>query len=192
MPKIKVAAWSELKDREPAYALAANVDLVVIRYGEEVSVLYGRCLHRGALLSDGSIEGENLICGVHGWDYRCDSGISEYNNAESLQKFTAWMDREGDAVFVDEEEIRAWEQEHPQPYQRGEYQGLYADIHGASEEPFNKHIQQLAQYGLTKVGRHGAPGGSHDDSQVLHICCGWIRAGLQALQAQPVGQRGPG
>jgi glutamate synthase domain-containing protein 2 len=108
------------------------------------------------LLSDGSIEGENLICGVHGWDYRCDSGISEYNNAESLQKFTAWLDREGDAVFVDEEEIRAWEQEHPQPYQRGEYQGLYADIHGASEEPFNKHIQQLAQYGLTKVGRHGA------------------------------------
>ena len=156
MPKIKVAAWSELKDREPAYALAANVDLVVIRYGEEVSVLYGRCLHRGALLSDGSMEGENLICGVHGWDYRCDSGISEYNNAESLQKFTAWMDREGDAVFVDEEEIRAWEQEHPQPYQRGEYQGLYADIHGASEEPFNKHIQQLAQYGLTRVGRHGA------------------------------------
>ena len=93
MPKIKVAAWSELKDREPAYALAANVDLVVIRRGEEVSVLYGRCLHRGALLSDGSIEGENLICGVHGWDYRCDSGISEYNNAESLQKFTAWTDR---------------------------------------------------------------------------------------------------
>lgn len=156
MPKIKVAAWSELKDREPAYALAANVDLVVIRRGEEVSVLYGRCLHRGALLSDGSIEGENLICGVHGWDYRCDSGISEYNNAESLQKFTAWTDREDDAVFVDEEEIRAWEQEHPQPYQRDEYQGLYADIHGASEEPFNKHIQQLAQYGLTKVGRHGA------------------------------------
>ena len=156
MPKIKVAAWSELKDREPAYALAANVDLVVIRRGEEVSVLYGRCLHRGALLSDGSIEGENLICGVHGWDYRCDSGISEYNNAESLQKFTAWTDREGDAVFIDEAEIRAWEQEHPQPYERDEYQGLYADIHGASEEPFNKYIQQLAQYGLTKVGRHGA------------------------------------
>ncbi len=156
MSKIKVAAWSELKDREPAYALAANVDLVVIRYGEEVSVLYGRCLHRGALLSDGSIAGENLICGVHGWDYRCDSGISEYNNAESLRKFTAWMDREGDAVFVDEEEIRAWEQEHQQPYERDEYQGLYADIHGASEEPFNKHIQELAQYGLTKVGRHGA------------------------------------
>ena len=57
-----------------AYALVADVDLVVLRYGDEVSVLYGRCLHRGALMSDGRVEGDNLICGVHGWDYRCDTG----------------------------------------------------------------------------------------------------------------------
>ena len=41
----------------PTYALVANVDLVVIRRKDEeqASVLYGRCLHRGALLSDGHI-----------------------------------------------------------------------------------------------------------------------------------------
>ena len=52
MKKAVVADWSSLKDCEPAYALVANVDLVVIRYDEEVSVFYGRCLHRGALLAD--------------------------------------------------------------------------------------------------------------------------------------------
>ena len=150
---VQVAKWSELGDREPAYALVADVDLVVIRYGEAVSVLYGRCLHRGALMSDGRVDGDNLICGLHGWDYRVDSGISAYNNAEALHKFDAWVD--GDAVFVDENEIRAWAETSPQPYARKAYLGLYADVHGTPAEPFNRHIQELARNGLKNVGHDG-------------------------------------
>ena len=151
----KVTSWSELSDREPTYALVAGVDLVIVRFDGEVSALYGRCLHRGALLSDGHVEGANLICGVHGWDYRLDTGVSEYNNDEALHRFKAWVDEEQDAVFVDEAEIAAWAERYPQPYQRDEYLGLYQDIHGTPEEPFNHHIQDLARNGLSKVGHHG-------------------------------------
>jgi len=151
-----VATWSELQDRQPAYALIAGVDLVVIRYNDEVSVFYGRCLHRGALLADGHVAGLSLVCGVHNWDYRLDSGVSEYNNAEALPRFGAWVDRDQDQVVVDEDEIGAWVTEHPQPYQREEYLGLYADIHGTPEEPYNSHIQELARNGLEKLGEHGA------------------------------------
>ncbi len=153
--KIKVAKWSELEDRKPAYALVANVDLVVLRLDGQVSVLYGRCLHRGALLADGKISGQNLICGVHGWDYRWDSGISEYKNTEALPKFNAWVESDDDAVYVDEFEIRAWEQDNPQPYDRTRYQGLYADIHGTPEEPHNHYVQELARNGLKNFGHHG-------------------------------------
>ena len=153
--KVKVATWSELEDRKPAYALAANVDLVVLRFDDQVSVLYGRCLHRGALLADGSVSGQNLICGVHGWDYRWDSGISEYKNDEALHKFNAWIDTEDDAVYVDEFEVRAWEQDNPQPYDRESYQGLYADVHGGPEEPHNHYVQELARNGLKNYGHHG-------------------------------------
>lgn len=90
MRQIKIADLSELNDREPVYALVANVDLVVIRYDNEVSVLYGRCHHRGALLADDYIDGDNLICDVHYWDYRYDTGISEYQNTERLAKLTTW------------------------------------------------------------------------------------------------------
>ena len=92
MNKIAIAEWDELEDRAPAYALVADVDLVIVRYDDSVSVLYGRCAHRGALMSDGYIDGDNLICGLHGWDYRVDTGVSEYNNSESLAKFEAWVD----------------------------------------------------------------------------------------------------
>ena len=162
--KVKVAAFADLDDRVPTYALIADVDLVVTRYGNEVSVLFGRCLHRGALLSDGHVDGDNLICGVHGWDYRLATGVSEYNNDEALAKFQSFIE-DGD-VLVDEEEIQAFAQRHPQPYDRDAYLGLYADVHGAPEEPHNQHIQQLARHGLQKLGHHGqvsAMGVPHQD-----------------------------
>ena len=153
MKKTAVAKWDDLGDREPAYALVADVDLVVVRYDESVSVLYGRCAHRGALMSDGHVDGDNLICGVHAWDYRLDTGVSEYNNAETLPKFNAWV--EDGEVLVDEEEIRAWAQKHPQPFNRDAYQGLYQDPTGTALEPHVKFIRKLANDGLSKVGHHG-------------------------------------
>jgi glutamate synthase domain-containing protein 2/nitrite reductase/ring-hydroxylating ferredoxin subunit len=151
--KTKVATWSELTDRQPAYALVGEVDLVVIRFDDQVSVLFGRCLHRAALMSDGHVEGNNLFCGVHNWDYRIDSGVSEYNNKEALHKFAAWV--EDDSVFVDEGEIEQFRQDHPQPFQRDEYLGLYQDIHGTPEEPHNGYIQSLARLGKQGIGHHG-------------------------------------
>ena len=153
--RTKVAVWSELSDQEPRHALVENVDLVIVKYGEQVSVLYGRCLHRGALMADGSIEGHNLICGVHDWDYRLDTGVSEYNNAERLYKFNAWIDTNDDAVYVDKQEIADWHAKNPQAYQRDEYLGQYQDLHGTPEEPHTKYIQELAKDGLKKFGHHG-------------------------------------
>ena len=153
MNKIAIKKWDELEDRAPAYALVADVDLVIVRFDDSVSVLYGRCAHRGALMSDGHVDGDNLICGVHGWDYRLDTGVSEYNNSETLPKFNAWI--EDGQVLVDEDEIAAWAKQHPQPYNRDAYQGLYQDPNGIPIEPHVKFIRKLANEGLTKLGHHG-------------------------------------
>ena len=153
---VKVATWSQLEDRAPGYGLVANVDLVIVRYDDQVSVLYGRCLHRGALMSDGHVKGADLICGVHGWDYRFDTGVSAYNPSEVLHKFDAWIDLAQDAVFVDRAEIVAFHDAQPQAYDRDSYQGLYADLHGSPEEPYTGHIRELAKNGLKNVGHHGA------------------------------------
>ena len=155
MQKNAIAQWADLEPLKPAYALVADVDLVIVRWaqGEDVSVLYGRCAHRGALMADGRVEGGNIICGVHDWDYCFKSGISSYNPSERLQRFNAWV--ENDQVWVDEDEIRAWAVDNPQPYNRKAYQGLYKDLHGGPEEPHYKYIQHLAEHGLSKVGHHG-------------------------------------
>ncbi len=153
MKKIALLDWNDLEDRKPQYALVADVDLVVVRYDDKVSVLYGRCAHRGALMADGEVSGDNLVCGVHGWDYRIDTGVSEYKNSEILPKFNSWV--EDGQLVVDEDEIIAWAKIHPQSYQRDAYQGLYQDHTGTVDEPHVKFIQTLANDGLSKVGHHG-------------------------------------
>ncbi|MEL7028132.1 MAG: glutamate synthase-related protein, partial [Pseudomonadota bacterium] len=153
MKRVAIAQWKSLEDRKPTPALVADVDLVIVRYDDAVSVLYGRCLHRGAMLADGFVRGDDLICGVHNWDYRFDTGVSAYNNEEALPKFSAWV--KGGKVWVDEDEIAEWARAHPQPYEREHYLGQYADPVGVAEEPFVKHIQALAKDGLSKTGHHG-------------------------------------
>ena len=155
MKKIQVAKWDDLEPLQPTYALVSGVDLVVLRWKDEsqASVLFGRCMHRGALLSDGHVEGKNIICGVHGWDYCYKTGVSSYNPEERQKCFQSWV--EDGSVWVDEDEVMAWELENPQPYDRDAYQGLYRDFHGGEEEPHYKYIQHLAEHGLSKVGHHG-------------------------------------
>ncbi|WP_335754385.1 glutamate synthase-related protein [Sulfitobacter sp.] len=155
MTKTAIYKLSALADRKPEYALVGEVDLVVVRFDDEISVFYGRCLHRGALMSDGHVRGNDLICGVHNWDYRLDTGVSAYANEEKLPKFKSWVD--GDDICVDADEINAWGQKNPQPYNRDAYLGLYANSsHGTEEEPYTGLIQQYARSGLTKTGHHGA------------------------------------
>lgn len=144
---------SSLEEKTPTHFVVNDLDLVAIRYGKEVSVLYGRCLHRGALMSDGYIEGENIICGLHGWDYRYKTGVSEYNNKEVLHKFSSWVEEK--KVFIDLLEIEDYLKNHPQPFQRNEYLGVYADTHAEPTEPYTDYIQELARNGLRKFGHHG-------------------------------------
>jgi glutamate synthase domain-containing protein 2 len=153
MNSTRIAEWGDLADRQPAHALVGGVDLVIIRYDDEVSVLYGRCVHRGAMLADGFIRGEDLICGVHNWDYRFRTGISAYNNDDRLQKFKAWVEDGG--LYVDAEEIAEWERANPQPFNRSAYQGTYQDPTGTGVEQQVKFIRELATNGLSKVGHHG-------------------------------------
>ncbi|MEF8773792.1 MAG: glutamate synthase-related protein [Halobacteriales archaeon] len=171
----RVAVWSDLQDREPRHARVEGVDLVVVRYDGAVSVLYGRCQHRGVLLGDGYVEGDNLICGVHGWDYRYDTGVSEYDNSEALEKFTAWVDEEADAVFVDAAEVAAWAEDNPRPRgppdagdgDDGTMRAAADDLDGGAvdpgfygdpdheKEPYASYIQRLARKGPEGIGEHG-------------------------------------
>ena len=148
MPNLKTVRLNDLEDRIPTAHQINGLDLVIVKYDKNVSVLYGRCLHRGALLADGHIQGDNLICGLHGWDFRYDTGVSEYDNKEVLYKFKSEV-KDG-YICVDDAEINKYIVEHPQPFNREEYLGQYADTHPESTEPYTGYIKHLSKNGLKK------------------------------------------
>lgn len=125
---------------------------MVIKYYKTASVLYGRCHHRGALLSDGYIDGPNLMCGLHHWDYRYDTGISEYNNDESLHKFQSEII--DDYIYIDEKEIQDFLDKHPQPFNEDEYLGKYMDTSPEETEPYTNRIKSMSREGIGKQS-HG-------------------------------------
>ncbi|MEO1062234.1 MAG: glutamate synthase-related protein [Actinomycetota bacterium] len=149
----RIADWGDVVDREPQGAKVSGIELVIVRFDDNVSVFYGRCLHRGALMADGYVSGDNILCSVHNWDYCFRTGVSSYANEERLHRFTSWI--QDDGVYVDEDEILGWEHEHPQPFDDDAYQGRYQDPHGAAEEPHVGLIRSLADDGLDRYGHHG-------------------------------------
>jgi methylamine---glutamate N-methyltransferase subunit C len=151
--EIKLCPIAELEEKQPSHYQINGLDLVVVKYDDTVSVLYGRCLHRGALMADGRVEGDNLICGVHNWDYRIDTGVSEYNNQEALHKFVSKI-TDG-FVWIDETEIIEYLSKYPQPFHRDAYLGQYADTHPEDTEPYTGYISDLAKNGLKNHGHHG-------------------------------------
>ena len=116
-------------------------------------------------MADGYIQGDNLICGLHGWDYRYDTGVSEYNNEEVLYKFKSEI--VDGYICVDEEEINEYLVEHPQPFNRDEYQGQYADTHPETTEPYTGYIKHLSKHGLKKYGHHGPSASMGVDRNLL-------------------------
>ncbi len=154
MAPTKIADWQALDVDRPAHARVANVDLVVLRDADdEITVLYGRCQHRGALMADGTVRGDRLRCGLHGSTYDRRTGINVRHRGADLPRFEAWV-ADG-AVWVDEEEIAGWERRNPQRWSPGDYQGLYQDLKGTADEPPVGDIQRLAADGLERVGHHG-------------------------------------
>ena len=157
MQPVGIAEWSQVEDRKPVGAVVSGVELVIVRFDDNHSVLYGRCLHRGALMADGSIKGDDIICGLHGWDYGYRTGVSSYDSSERLHKFSSWI--ESGQLYVDADEIAEWEVDNPQgAYDNDAYQGRYQDPHGTPDEPHVAFIRKLANEGLDNIGHHGPVG----------------------------------
>ena len=149
---LPIARIDELAEDTPTHAVADGIDLVLVRRGEQVHVFEGRCPHRGALLADGRVEGPNLICGVHGWDYRLDTGVSAYNPAERISKFSCQV--EAGKVLVAETELAEYRQRRPERPVVSTYDRLFDDPHqDTAEEPYVSEIHRLAKSGLS--GAHG-------------------------------------
>jgi phenylpropionate dioxygenase-like ring-hydroxylating dioxygenase large terminal subunit len=62
-------AFSHDVGSTPIRARLLDVDLIVYRTSQGVMVARNICLHRGSELTQGTLEGDELVCAYHGWRY---------------------------------------------------------------------------------------------------------------------------
>ena len=56
------------------------------------------CLHKGGPLGEGMLEGENIICPWHGWQFNVKTGVSPVVPTAKVQTYPVKV--EGNDVFV--------------------------------------------------------------------------------------------
>src|SRR3954452_24478493 len=59
-------AASQLQDRRPTRVVVGDTPVLLLRDGEELFAIHDRCSHRGCSLTDGSLEGDEIVCACHG------------------------------------------------------------------------------------------------------------------------------
>jgi cytochrome P450/nitrite reductase/ring-hydroxylating ferredoxin subunit len=74
---VRVAKLDELAGAGPFAVSAKGVDVALVRTGAGWRAFQGHCPHQGALLGEGEIEGEALVCRNHRWRFSVASGQRE-------------------------------------------------------------------------------------------------------------------
>jgi cytochrome P450/nitrite reductase/ring-hydroxylating ferredoxin subunit len=107
-PFVRAANSRDLIGPGP-FALSANgVDVALVRTGAGWRAFQGRCPHQGALLGEGEIDGEKLVCRNHRWRFSLDSGRRD-GGSECLASCPV-AERDG-AIFIDVSALKGASQE---------------------------------------------------------------------------------
>ena len=113
-----------------------GIDLVVLRTRAGWRVFQGRCPHQGALLGEGELDGQTLVCRNHRWRFSDESG-ERHGGPECLTAYPAF--ESGGEIFVEVGEAL-----HDEPKQAGA-RGLrrVSDLPGPSGLPLLGNFLQL-------------------------------------------------
>jgi nitrite reductase/ring-hydroxylating ferredoxin subunit/uncharacterized membrane protein len=57
---------TQLPDGRPTRVVVGDTPVLLLRDGELIFAIHDRCSHRGCSLSEGELEGEQIVCGCHG------------------------------------------------------------------------------------------------------------------------------
>jgi cytochrome P450/nitrite reductase/ring-hydroxylating ferredoxin subunit len=95
---IRLAYLDQLHGDGPHALSVDGFDVVVVRTPAGFQAFEGRCPHQGALLGEGEVNGDRLVCRNHGWRFNIESGERE-GGPECLASYpVVEKDR---AIFVD-------------------------------------------------------------------------------------------
>jgi cytochrome P450/nitrite reductase/ring-hydroxylating ferredoxin subunit len=102
-PFVHAANSRDLIGAGPFTVSTGGVDVALVRTAVGWRAFQGRCPHQAALLGEGEIEGDKLVCRNHRWRFRIESGRRD-GGPECLASCQV-AEREG-AIFIDVSDLK--------------------------------------------------------------------------------------
>jgi len=99
MPFVKVGSLRELAPGSVMEAMAGPNSYAICNLDGELRAYAGECPHAGGPLGEGTIEGGNLVCPWHAWEYDCRTGVNTFDENVRLESFPVKID--GDEIWID-------------------------------------------------------------------------------------------
>ena len=100
MARIRALDLAELPPGQTALVTVDGIDVALFRRGDDVFAVGNECPHQGGSLCDGVVEGDIVICPLHGWEFDLRSGACMTVPGESVPRFTVTV--EDGAVHLEE------------------------------------------------------------------------------------------
>jgi nitrite reductase/ring-hydroxylating ferredoxin subunit/uncharacterized membrane protein len=76
---------SGLAENRPLRAVVDDTPVLVLRAGESIFAIHDRCSHRGCSLSEGTVEGDEVVCACHGSRFSLRDGAVRHGPATAAQ-----------------------------------------------------------------------------------------------------------
>jgi nitrite reductase/ring-hydroxylating ferredoxin subunit len=88
---MRICNSDEIKDNSLNVFTINNRDILVGLRNGKLFACSNSCPHRGASLSKGHFNGNNIVCYMHGYEYNLFTGVLE--NMKSWKKEDSWMEQ---------------------------------------------------------------------------------------------------
>jgi nitrite reductase (NADH) small subunit len=79
MAFVKVCSLAELPPGTVTEVMIGGRPFAVCNLGGEVQALDGVCPHQGGPLGQGAMNGENIVCPWHAWEFNCKTGRNDFD-----------------------------------------------------------------------------------------------------------------
>jgi nitrite reductase/ring-hydroxylating ferredoxin subunit len=100
--RVKAMPVAAVASGKGALASVNGHDVAVFRRGDEILAIGNDCPHQGGSLCDGWVEGDIVVCPLHGWEFDMRTGACMTVPGESVARYIATV--EGRTVYLEEAE----------------------------------------------------------------------------------------
>jgi nitrite reductase (NADH) small subunit len=99
MALVKVGSLAMLPAESVMEACVGEDRYAICNVEGAIYALAGTCPHRGGPLGQGAVNGGNLTCPWHAWEFDCRTGANDYDPAVKIVTFAVRI--AGDDILID-------------------------------------------------------------------------------------------